>query len=41
MGALQLVTVAALDQRRCADGQVRAPLALARLGYLSLWDAHA
>jgi hypothetical protein len=41
MRALELVTVLALDQRRRADGQMRTPLALARLRYLSLGDAHA
>jgi hypothetical protein len=39
--ALELVAVRALDERRDADGKVRASLALARLGYLSLGDAHA
>jgi len=39
--AMQLVTMLALDQRRRADGEVRAAFALARLGYLSLGDAHA
>jgi hypothetical protein len=41
MGALQLVTVLALDQRRCADREMRAALTLARLGHLSLGNAHA
>jgi hypothetical protein len=41
MGALELVTVLALDQRRSADREVRAALTLARLGNLSLGDAHA
>jgi hypothetical protein len=39
--AVKLVTVLALDQRRCADGEVRSALALASLGHLSLGDAHA
>jgi len=33
--------VLALDERRRADGEMRAALALARLGHLSLGDAHA
>src|SRR5438128_6068346 len=41
VGALQLVAMVTLDQRRRADGQVRAALALAGLGNLSLGDAHA
>jgi hypothetical protein len=41
MCALQLVAVVALDQRRRADGEVRATLTLAGLGYLSLGNAHA
>ena len=41
VGALQLVTVVAFDQRRSADSQVRAALALACFRYLSLGDAHA
>ena len=41
MGALQLMTVIALDQRRSADGEMRTALTLTRLGYLSLGDAHA
>jgi len=35
------MTVIALDQRRCADREMRAALTLARLGYLSLGNAHA
>jgi len=41
MGALQLVTMVAFDQRRSADREMRAALTLARLGYLSLGNAHA
>ena len=41
MCPLQLVTVLALDEWRGADREMRAPLALARLGYLSLGNAHA
>ena len=41
VGTLQLVTVIALDERRRADGEMRATLTLARLGYLSLGNAHA
>jgi hypothetical protein len=33
--------VLALDERRRADREMRAALALARLGYLSLGNAHA
>jgi hypothetical protein len=39
--AVKLVTVLALDQRRRADGEMRAALALASLGNLSLGNAHA
>jgi hypothetical protein len=41
MRALQLMTVVALDEWRCADREVRAALTLARLRDLSLGDAHA
>ena len=41
VGAAQLMTVLALDERRRADGEMRAALTLASLGYLSLGDAHA
>jgi hypothetical protein len=41
MRAMELVTVLALDERRRADGEVRAALTLASLGYLSLGNAHA
>jgi hypothetical protein len=41
MGALQLMAMRAFHKGRRADGQVRTPLALSRLGYLSLGDAHA
>jgi hypothetical protein len=41
MGAMQLVAVLAFDQRRCADREVRAALALARLGNFTLGNAHA
>jgi hypothetical protein len=39
--AVKLVTVLALDERRRADREMRAALALARLGNLSLGNAHA
>jgi hypothetical protein len=39
--AVQLVAMLALDERRGADREMRAALALARLGNLSLGDAHA
>ena len=39
--AVKLVTVLAFDERRRADGEMRATLALASLGNLSLGDAHA
>jgi len=35
------VAVLALDERRCADREVRSTLTLARLGNLSLGNAHA
>jgi hypothetical protein len=38
---MQLVTVLALDERRRADGEVRAAFALASLRDLSLGNAHA
>jgi hypothetical protein len=41
MRALQLVAVIALHERRRADGEVRATLALARLRDSSLGNAHA
>jgi hypothetical protein len=41
MGALQLVAVIALHERRRREREVRAALALASLGYLSLGNAHA
>jgi hypothetical protein len=41
MRALELVAVIALDERRGADREMRATLTLARLGNLSLGDAHA
>ena len=41
MSALQLMTMVALNQWRCADREMRAALTLARLGYLSLGNAHA
>jgi hypothetical protein len=39
--AVKLVTVVALDERRRADREMRAALALASLGNLSLGNAHA
>src|SRR5205823_3057216 len=41
VGALQLVTMVAFDQRGRGDGQVRTALALAGLGNLPLGNAHA
>ena len=41
MRPFQLMTMIALDQRRTADGEMRATLSLARLGNLSLGNAHA
>jgi hypothetical protein len=41
MRTLELMAVIALDERRGADGEMRAPLSLARLGNLSLGNAHA
>ncbi len=41
MRALQLMAMLALDQRRGTDGEMRAALTLARLGNLSLGNAHA
>ena len=41
MRTMQLVAVLALDERRGADREMRAALTLARLGNLSLGDAHA
>ena len=38
---LQLVAVLALDERRRADREVRSTLTLARLGNLTLGNAHA
>jgi len=39
--AVKLVTMLAFDKRRRADREVRAALALASLGNLSLGNAHA
>jgi hypothetical protein len=39
--AMELVAMLALDERRCADREVRSAFALARLGNLSLGNAHA
>ncbi len=41
VSTLQLVAVLALDERRCADREMRSTLTLARLGNLSLGNAHA
>jgi hypothetical protein len=41
MRALELMAVIALHERRGADGEMGAPFALARLGNLSLGNAHA
>src|SRR5688500_19073980 len=40
MGALELMTVIALDERRSADREMRAALTLARLGNLPHGAAH-
>jgi hypothetical protein len=41
MGALQLVAVVALHERRGGEGEMRATLALTRLRDLALGDTHA
>ena len=41
MRTMKLVAMLALDERRGADREMRAALTLARLGNLSLGDAHA
>jgi hypothetical protein len=41
MGALQLVTMVALDQGRGTQRQMGAPFTLTRLRDLTLGDAHA
>src|SRR5688500_18709958 len=41
MGALELMTVIALDERRRADREMRAARTLARLGNLTRGNAHA